>query len=153
MAKVDFPALWPPGKHVLSLDQIRERAVEPYPDCARRAELYEKLDAWVTELRAIGIVGTVWVDGSFATEKAEPGDIDCVLWSPGWGDPALDTLENRNRAEQLLERGAARAVFDLDLFVVDPSPDELMHEEAYWRGLWGFCHDRATAKGFVEIEL
>lgn len=153
MAKPDYPALLAPGVHQLSLPQLLALAVTPFPNDAKRAELFNKLTTWANALQAAGLTGQLWLDGSFLTEKPDPGDIDCVLWSPSWVDPTLVTINIQNQVQKLLDHAHAEAVYDLDFYLEMPAPDQIFHREAYWRGILGFCHDRVTAKGFAEITL
>ncbi|MCU1717342.1 DUF6932 family protein [Pseudomonas sp. 5P_3.1_Bac2] len=153
MAKPDFPALLTPGIHQMSLQQLLALAVTPFPNDARRTDLSLKLTTWVNALQAAGVTGQLWIDGSFLTEKPNPGDIDCVLWSPAWVSPALVTPNILNQVQQLLDHAHAEAVYNLDFYLETPAPDQIFHREAYWRGILGYCHDRVTAKGFAEITL
>ena len=153
MQKPDFPALLEPGMHPLTLESPHELAVAPFPNDSRRAELYEKLRLWASALRASGVRGTLWLDGSFLTEKVGPSDIDCILWNPSWVDEKGATDQVKSEVLKLLDRASAGALFNLDFFMETPAPDRVFHREAYWRGILGFCHDRVTAKGFAEIGL
>ncbi len=61
----------PPGNHQATLDQIAERlGFTP-----RRRWLLEGLSAAVTAFWAAGIQ-EIYLDGSFCTEKPDPGDVD-----------------------------------------------------------------------------
>lgn len=153
MAKADFPPLLPPGMHPLSLQELHDLAVAPFAEDVKRAELFQKLQTWAEAVRASGIGGQLWLDGSFLTEKVEPGDIDCILWSPRWVDAALNTPETQDRLTRLFDHAHAEAIYGLDFYLEMPPPDQIFHREAYWRGILGFCHDRVTAKGFAEITL
>lgn len=153
MPKPDFPALLTPGMHSLTIQDLHDLAVAPFPQDQRRAELYKKLCIWAKALQAAGVNGTLWLDGSFLTEKVNPGDVDCILWSPSWSDSVGATEQVKQQVSKLLDRASAKALFDLDFFMESPAPDRVFHREAYWRGILGFCHDRVTAKGFAEITL
>lgn len=153
MAKPDFPALLPPGMHPISMQDLYNLAVLPFPGDSRRDDLFQKLSIWVNAMRAAGVCGQLWLDGSFLTEKVGPGDIDCVMWSPSWVDIALATASNRAQVSLLLDHDHAETLYDLDLYLETPAPDRIFHREAYWRGILGFCHNRVTAKGFAEITL
>lgn len=153
MPKPDFPALLAPGMHPLTFQTLHDLAVSPFPTDERRADLYKKLCVWADALRAAGVRGTLWLDGSFLTEKQAPGDIDCILWSPSWSIEANATEEVKAKVSKLLDRASAGTLFGLDFFMETPAPDRVFHREAYWRGILGFCHDRVTAKGFAEITL
>nr|GFC78556.1 hypothetical protein [Tanacetum cinerariifolium] len=91
------------GMHPLSLDDLHGLAVAPFGQDAKRADLFQKLVIWAEAVRASGIAGQLWVDGSFLTEKADPGDIDCILWNPRWVDPALNTPEAQDRLSRLFD--------------------------------------------------
>ncbi|MFJ2329549.1 DUF6932 family protein [Pseudomonas sp. NPDC087690] len=153
MQKTDFPALLAPGMHPLTLESLHELAVAPFPNDSRRAELYDKLRLWTNALHVSGVRGTLWLDGSFLTEKVGPSDIDCILWNPSWVDEAGATDQVKSEVLKLLDRATAEAIFNLDFFMETPAADRVFHREAYWRGILGFCHDRVTAKGFAEIAL
>lgn len=153
MAKVDAPPLLRPGMHSLTFSELEHIAVTALPESPRRVELFTKLTAWADAVRLAGITGTLWVDGSFLTEKENPGDIDCILWNPRWVDPSLDTPSTRQLLEKLLDQAHAEALYNLDFYMESPAAHEVFHREAYWRGILGFCHDRVTAKGFAEIAL
>ena len=89
MQKPDFPALLKPGIHALTIETLHALAVAPFPMDSRRTELYEKLRLWVTTLRASGVRGRLWLDGSFLTEKVGPSDLDCIFWSRSWVDEKM----------------------------------------------------------------
>lgn len=153
MPKPDFPALLPPGMHSKSIQDLYDLAVAPFQGNAQREDLFRKFSAWSGSLRAEGVTGVIWIDGSFLTSKPNPSDIDCVVWSPGWGNPAAVTTNSQNTVMQLFDHATAESIFGLDLYVERPAADRVFHREAYWRGILGFCHDRITAKGFAEVIL
>lgn len=153
MAKPDFPALLQPGMHSLTLQAVHALAVAPFPQDARRQDLHQKLVSWTGALQACGVGGTLWLDGSFLTEKFGPSDIDCVLWYPQWTSQASATPTNEQQVRCLLDKPTAKGLFDLDLYVEMPHQSQLIHRQAYWRGFFGFCHDRVTAKGVAEVSI
>lgn len=153
MPKPDFPALLAPGIHNFSMPALHALAVAPFAGDAQRNDLYQRFMAWVGALQACGVSGSLWLDGSFLTEKPGPSDIDCVLWYPHWVSAVSNTPANRQRLQRLCERVSARSQFGLDLYVEIPDAAKLIHRQAYWRGFLGFCHDRVTAKGFAEVSL
>lgn len=153
MQKLDFPSLLKPGIHSLTIEALHDLAVAPFPKDPRRTELYNKLKLWVTTLRASGVRGRLWLDGSFLTEKVGPSDIDCIFWSPSWVDETKVTQQVKAEVSKLLDRAYAENIFGLDFYMETPAPDRVLHREAYWRGMLGFCHDRVTAKGFAEVTL
>jgi len=153
MAKPDFPALLAPGLHTLTLPQLHALAVAPFPQDTRRQDLFDKLTTWAGAVRSAGARGILWLDGSFLTQKPQPNDIDCVLWSPEWATPNSATPANQQQLQRLLDRPTAKAIYGLDFYPERPSPDKVFHREAYWRGVLGFAHDRVTAKGFAKLHI
>lgn len=153
MAKSDYPALLAPGVHALTISELHAIAVAPFPSDSQRQSLFAKLTKWANALQAVGLSGTMWLDGSFLTEKMAPGDIDCVLWSPKWLASHSVTSAVQSNVQYLLDQSTAKAIYDLDLYIELPSDDQVVHREAYWKGFFGYCHDRVTAKGFAEVKL
>lgn len=154
MAKPDFLPLLQPGMHNLSIQDLHNLAVQPFVERPRRDDLFQKLTTWIAALQGLGIGGTLWLDGSFLTDKPDPSDIDCVLWRPRWinGDGHV-TAQMRQDATHLLDRTVAENLFGLDLYIEVPEENDIFHKEAYWRGVLGFGHDRITAKGFAEVNI
>jgi len=48
----------------------------------KRAEILDGLAKYLGVIRPIGVFGALFVDGSFTTNKAIPGDVDVVLEAP-----------------------------------------------------------------------
>lgn len=153
MPKQDFPALLEPGIHRITTADFFTLTVDAFPGNTKRESLYLSLSTWVDSLKAAGVTGTLWLDGSFLTEKPEPSDIDIVIWNPRWLDQTFDTEQNRIQVQQLLDHQRAKALWNLDVYHETPLQEQILHREAYWRGLLGFCHDRQTAKGFAEVVI
>lgn len=153
MAKHDHPALLPPGLHRLTLLELHKLAVAPFPEGTRRHLLFDKLATWTAAVNSLNVRGTLWLDGSFLTQKPDPDDIDCVLWNPHWAQTSAPTQAHRQMLQRLFDQPTARAIYGLDFYLELPQSDETFHREAYWRGVLGFAHDRITAKGFAELSL
>ncbi len=151
--KLDFPPLLAPGMHKLTLSDLHTVAVSPFPSDVQRAELYQNLATWAASLTACGVSGTLWLDGSFLTEKPNPGDIDCIIWYPQWLSAEVATVANQQQVTRLLDKPTAKSLFGLDLYVETPDQPQLIHRQAYWRGFFGFCHDKVTAKGLAEVGI
>jgi len=147
--KIDAQPLLVPGLHRLTLEEIKVLTVEAFPGSTKRADLFGRFLAWRAQLKALGLSGCVWLDGSFMTAKESPNDIDLIMWSPTI-DGSL-TLEQEAQADLLFDNPTCKAVYGLDVYLAVPKPDRVIHDEAYWKGMFGFCHDRVTAKGIAEV--
>jgi hypothetical protein len=66
--------LLPPGIHWSTIDEVKSRLCFSQ----RRIELVEGLERALASLKSSGCE-TVYIDGSFSTNKTNPGDID-VCW-------------------------------------------------------------------------
>lgn len=94
--------LLPPGGHAATWEEVQAR----FGWNARRRQL---LDGLAEGLAILGEAGCtqVWLNGSFASTKDEPGDFDCV-WSPAGVDraqladlgPELLDLSNHRAAQK-----------------------------------------------------
>lgn len=74
--------LLPPGDHEATLAEIQERFCWNY----RRRKIYQGLEYATGELVSHK-VEKIWVDGSFATRKERPGDVDVAYEVPVGADP------------------------------------------------------------------
>lgn len=152
MAKQDYPPLLISGIHTLTMSELENLAVKPFPMDLRRATLFDSFTKWQDSLRALGIAGKLWVDGSFLTEKFNPSDIDCYSLNLSMAR-TLTTLEMQ-QLDKLLSNKDAKAFYGLDFYLDQATtPEEVFNKEAYWKGVFGFQHDRISVKGFVELTL
>lgn len=70
--------LLPEGVHDCTLEEIRER-FGSFQRTDARCRLFERLEAFVRDARASGIVVAVIVDGSFVTDEDVPNDVDVIV--------------------------------------------------------------------------
>jgi hypothetical protein len=88
---LDENGLLPDGIHDCTLAELKEAfgknrwvvdtSSESYRErlCPQRRSLFEVLERYLGELRAIGFVDYVLVDGSFVTDKPDPNDVDLIV--------------------------------------------------------------------------
>ena len=70
--------LLPEGIHDCTLEEIKAR-FGSFQATDQRPRLLARLESFLAEVRAAGLVRSVLVDGSFVTSKADPHDIDLVV--------------------------------------------------------------------------
>ncbi len=110
----------------------------------QRKRLTLRLRRWL-ELARIVSAERFFVDGSFVTAKAEPDDVDAVIWIPSDFGARLD-------------RGDLEAV-ELDSMLVTRRPEELIAAEDRrdwdeWIEFFGRTREQnGRRKGIVEIKL
>ncbi len=67
--------LLPPGDHECTLAEVEATFVYN----VRRRNLWQQLLSYLNELRSFDRITAIYLDGSFVTDKAAPGDIDIVV--------------------------------------------------------------------------
>jgi hypothetical protein len=79
--KVDWPPLLAPGRHYMSLIELRRYGVDRFEGkaFAHRERIFLSFEGLIQELLVAKIPCQVRVDGSFLTEKPDPDDIDAVV--------------------------------------------------------------------------
>jgi hypothetical protein len=108
----------------------------------RRRRLIVRLRRWIELARAIGALRLL-VDGSFVTAKAEPDDVDAVLFVP------------QNFSELVAQED--EAALELEEMFLTRQPEELFpdEDESVWQGWCEFFSRTRESdkrrKGLVEI--
>lgn len=79
--KVDWPPLLAPGRHYKTLSEIRDLCVDGFTGAAFavREKLFHSFEQVFQDLLLANIACQIRVDGSFVTEKPEPGDVDVIV--------------------------------------------------------------------------
>lgn len=111
---------------------------------SRREYLTGKLLQLRDTLRAAGIPGTILLDGSYISEKPEPGDFDILLIGPADIQVRKDTEPN---LAALLDANAAEERGYSVFFIPEDSP-----VRGLLTTLWDFSKE-GVAKGIVEVVL
>jgi len=75
---LDGFGLLPTANHDCTLDEIEAR-FGSFQHTDQRPRLFTKLAAFVAEAKSAEIVRSLLIDGSFATAKAAPNDIDLIV--------------------------------------------------------------------------
>lgn len=149
MSKPDWGPLFAAGIHAIEFSAFEAACLSGALATPRRIELFARLSIFVQQLRETGLTGKIWLDGSFTTEKPDPSDIDITVFIDQNSLLPLDANQMK-AVDDLLDRTTAAERFGLDLYV-DIAGD--FHREAYWRGVFGFCHDGITPKGIASVGL
>ena len=106
-----------------------------------------KLETFVDELRASGMVRAIIVNGSFVTNKEAPNDIDLLIVLRTGHDFRADLTPTQYR---VVDRRRIRRVYGLDVFVVEE------HSADYAALIRLFHRVRLQphlVKGILRIEL
>lgn len=158
----EYPPLLPIGMHLMTVGQLRSLCVNRFPLSTTRDKIMSGLEAVIEALRKQGVVGEVWVDGSFVTEKINPKDSDILLHVEGnFYDNA--TPEQRAVVDWVNDEDL-ETPYDCDSYVYFDYPAGHpwywvgVYFLAYWMKQYGFSRDDASGaplyyKGIAVIQL
>lgn len=146
--RAEYPPLLPPGIHDFSVDALHNVFVLPFQS-DRREYLYQRLRMFFEYLiQETGISYEVWIDGSFCTEKPDPGDIDIVVFAT----PEEVGLLPPDKKEILRDffgtkKEETKSRFSCDAYFCYRTDQE---GRSYWRGWFGFTRAEGP-KGIARV--
>lgn len=138
----------------MTIADVRARLVEAIPLSTRRDAICAGLEWLYNGLVWAGIDGELWIDGSFVTEKIDPGDVDVVLRI---GD-SFTTAATKAQQDVVQLVYADLLAYHCDSYVLvewplgHPLYSEGRAAHAYWMGQWGFDHNDEP-KGMAVVKL
>lgn len=136
--------LLPPGIHTMTINAVKELCVINRPNNTRRIILWEKFERFISKISEFRITFTLWIDGSFITEKETPGDIDLVCLCHANDFDKLTADKQKEMAELL---NTAKHNFSCDAYFTPHEDPVFPH---YWLGFFTFDRNR-NPKGLIEI--
>lgn len=151
-----FSSLLSLGWHPLSIVELRRLCVDKFPLSNTRERIMQGLEEIIRRLCAKDIVGELWVNGSFLTEKIDPDDVDVVLFVE------VTFLESATteQAEAInWVNSNLKDSFCCDSYVSIEYPQSHPQHSygeywrAYWTRQWGFDQDDNPAKGIAVVSL
>ncbi len=155
---MDYPPLLPAGLHPRTWAELQTLCVDGFPLSQSRTAIFTGLRGIIDALCTEGVVGELWVDGSFLSSKIDPGDVDFVLSiAPDvymLGTPTRQALIHRLATTDPAERAAIKQAFGCDPYVFfdAPVPVGAWNARAYW--LKQFGYDRSNnVKGIAVLSL
>ncbi len=74
-----FSWLLPAGIWPCTLNEIERKLADDFALSRTRESLFNGLTFYLRDLRALGLSGRIWLDGSFVTGKIDPADVDAIL--------------------------------------------------------------------------
>jgi hypothetical protein len=152
-AKAEWPPLYGPGFHEMTLADLRLRCVDAFSISKRRDPVMLSLEAMCLAISVVQLQAEVWIDGSFTTSKIEPDDVDVVVLYN-------DLFGGGTREQQEIIRRIKDQDFQFplkcDSYVSRQyAPDHLLHSFSlrnrdYWIRQFGFSRGN-NQKGIVLI--
>ena len=145
---MNYEPLFQAGFKDITIDELEDVFVNPFDNNGRRAYLLERFMALIDKFKETGISSEVWIDGSFATNKPEPGDIDMIFFVDGNEANALEP-EKQRILNELNDRKISQIRYKCDVFIV---PNQNSNMRSYWRGWFGFSRNEEP-KGIVRLSV
>lgn len=152
--KQDCEPLLGPGRHAMSLSELKRLCVIDFPDSSSRPSLFKKLEKLVSKYECEGIPCDIWIDGSFVSSRKEPNDIDLLVQIDA------DVAERLTPSQMVLVDDTDLGSYDgLDSYVDTVYPrghelaEKLEDDDRTWAKLFGVGHDDRLLKGIAILRV
>jgi hypothetical protein len=138
--------LLPAGIHDCTLDELKA-GFGRFQGNDQRPRLFGRLEAFIVEARAVGLVRSVIVDGSFVTSKTGPNDIDLILVVAAGHD---FTMELSPSEYAVLSKRRVHRRHGFDILVAREDSDEFLR---YVRFFQQIRFEPGRSKGILRLKL
>jgi|ERR1700730_2327908 Family of unknown function (DUF6932) len=123
---------------------------------ARQHWIELALTQFVQRVLDAKVPGEMWTNGSFLTEKIDPGDADVIIRINGDAVYDRGTAEQRDAIDWVIANQKKILKCDSYVLMEYPTGHPLYTEGqwwySYWHKLWGFSREDSP-KGIVVISL
>lgn len=143
---MEFDPIYPAGFHDISFDNLYEIFVTPFENGERRKYLTDRFRAYIEKFSELGLKAEIWLDGSYSTNKPEPGDMD-ILIVFDVNEVNNLPMEKRPLLQELFDRELSKIRYSIDVLLL-PSND--INNRSYWRGWFGFSRNEQP-KGIPRL--
>jgi hypothetical protein len=143
---MEFAPIYAAGFHDISLVELEEIFVIPFPENERRAYLTKRFRDYLNKFSELGLKVEIWIDGSYSTIKPEPGDMDILII---FDADAVNHLPDEKKPvlEELFDRDVCKIRYSIDVLLCDSNNIDM---RSYWRGWFGFSRDEKP-KGIPRV--
>ena len=146
-----------PGFHDWTRQEMQDYLVTAFAAGSSRYRIARGFDLLRVEMVSMVADVEQWVNGSFATSKHDPGDLDLLNV---FDKDEIDNLpvDCQQRLLALISGQTTRGTHDCDSYclikVSDTHPDysDFRHIRTYWMGEFGFDRNDSP-KGIVRLRL
>jgi hypothetical protein len=147
----------PAGFTDWTIQEVRERLVDAFPSSQSRPTIMAGYMRLRADMQPFACDGEHWIDGSFSTAKAEPGDLDLLTVAD------KDAIDNLTPAQQqewqgLVAGAATKAGYSCDSYFLPSVPENhplygrFRTWRKYWMGEFGFDREDRP-KGIVRVAV
>jgi hypothetical protein len=143
------------GLHDHDLPSVKTHFVDAFPTSATRSQIWTGYIKHCGDVKKCGVTATEFLNGSFATSKNDPGDIDMVAFIDQ-GQVNGMPMHLRPLFSNLFGGPATKVNYNCDAYFVatvppgHPLEDKVRTIRKYWMGEFGF--DRVDLpKGILRV--
>lgn len=146
------PPIFPLGLHQMAIETLEETFVAPGFDTPLRRRLTEQLRLFVGKLAELGVHGDIWINGSYATKKPDPRDVDVVLLvSPeALRIPTMEDMTTLKRYMTPDGRREIRSKWQVDFYIANANNPA---EHDYWLDWLSRNPDQSNRKGIPFVTI
>ncbi len=145
---MEYPPIFEAGMHSINQSDMKGIFVLPFKNPEKREYLLSRFESFLEKLREFPIEMEIWVDGSFVTEKENPGDIDLVVVCQNEAVNSLPDDKQEGLIQLFRNNAETKLRYECDAyFILDD-----MHDKSYWRGLFGFDRNEVP-KGIPRLKI
>ncbi|TXE14904.1 hypothetical protein ES692_17680 [Psychroserpens burtonensis] len=145
---MEHKPLYQAGFKDINESDLKSVFINPFENSERREYLLTRFGALLDRFKEAGIPSEVWIDGSFSTEKPEPGDIDMIFFVDNKEVNSLPQDKQRILME-LNDRNISSIRYNCDVFII---PNQDLNARSYWRGWFGFSRNEEP-KGIIRMAI
>ncbi|WP_320129363.1 DUF6932 family protein [uncultured Sphaerochaeta sp.] len=145
---MSFSPLFSPGFNDIEDKSLEKYFLNGFPGSKTRSQLIEGLKIYISALKNYLFTYEIWIDGSFVTNKMDPGDIDLLVLFSSSDYNSLSSSDQRALVK-LLDNYLAKQSFGCDVYFCVLENEKL---KSYWRGWFGFDR-RDEPKGIARIRV
>jgi len=166
--EIQRDGLLPDGRHVATLDEIRQIFVEEAPFSSERRLILTGLQLHLSLMREMFSAGAAWINGGFVTRKtwSAPKDVDIIYVLSAAEINALDAESAARLASLLTLQGVSSAAPPIKAMRVQPMGglldaflvvEEEVDQQIYWDRIWGTVMAAGgvvvdgVRKGYLEV--
>jgi hypothetical protein len=150
-----------PGMYEPTIYEFRETFVDSFPNSETRGGLYNGYMEYSKKCIDDSFVKKHWVDGSYVTDKIDPGDIDLAM--------LVDANKVRTHVKdgKTFDHGRSEYLtflkkeYGCHVFVVMGYPEDdpryvsvTKRDSEYWQDKWGHTKEmKKRKKGYVQFDF
>ena len=153
-ASAEFAPLFSEGFHRLTVADLKQRCVDAFPQSTTREHLMVNFQKVLLVLEAQRIRCEIWIDGSFATFKPNPRDIDFTIRYM-----SCELTVMQDKIITWIREDTSKWTHPCHAFYFSNCPPgHVRHERDvrtfhYWQKWWGTARDGNTRKGIIVIDV